>query len=156
MKNLLLLFIFISGFSYSQTPTEIHLKFGKYTNDHTQREFHVQEQNWILKDGKLSYKIQVHDDLYADTHSLTELELKTVSLYLDSMNLSDTVTQKFDVDYLDKHEYEQVIFGDIIYKGKNSHILIKGNDFIGMEKNTNCSALYRLEQYFFTIIENHR
>ena len=171
MKNkiiLLLLLAFVFATSYSQDNKNkqdfnglqkglsVEIVFGVYNDDQYNHTFDAKERKWILKNGKLIYKIDAQIGAYSDTIKLTENDLTTITNFVKENNLTSNINKNLNKDYLNKYEHTESIKGQLKYNNKIADFNIITNSSSSFDEDTDAKLLKKLENLLYKIIENYK
>jgi hypothetical protein len=135
---------------------KIILTFGAYFDNHAKRKFEANERKWELNGKILKYSIDTHGTRYGEPLELADKELGTIIRFIQDRKLVQPVNKKLETEFLNKHEYAEVIKGSITLNDKIVKILIIANGYGLTEKDITSKHFMELEQIFYKIVDSHR
>jgi hypothetical protein len=130
--------------------------FGVYHDDSYQHKFEAQERTWVLKDGVLIYRIDAHDQRYADTLKLRNTDLLSMVNFIKENSLMVSINKDLSKDYADKMGYTESVNGSIQYRGQIAKLSITSNSSSNFDDDPQVKVLKELESILYEIAGNMR
>lgn len=154
IQRFVIIILFIPCLAMSQEKIEFEILFGNYVNDHYKKEFHLKERKWALKNGKLAYLFDIHNERNSDTITLKSTDIQSILVFIKENDLKKSIAKNLKKDFLDKEGLTEIIKGNIKIKNENFNFNLKANSPFILDKDSDAQKLKKLEALLYKIIEN--
>lgn len=168
LKNTVLLFLlcilYTNGYAQNinvqsdsntaKTALNFEIVFGVYFDDSYNHKFDAKERKWKLNNGILIYEINDNSVAYADTLTLKETDIKTISNFVKENNLFISINKDLTKDYLNKYGYSESITGQLNYHKQKADFKIKTNSSSSFDEDNDAKQLKKIRKFTLSDCRN--